>query len=136
MTTTRYANDIAAHFTTIEAHDCAECGIVFGLDEQFAARRRKDGRLFYCPNGHGLSWKKSLDDEALKRRLASAEANVTHLRDQRDAAERSARSYKGQVTKIKRRVGKGVCPCCNRTFQDLARHMAGQHPDYSNGGAK
>jgi hypothetical protein len=27
-------------------------------------------------------------------------------------------------------VANGVCPCCNRTFQNLARHMAGKHPDY------
>lgn len=24
--------------------------------------------------------------------------------------------------------------CCNRSFKDLARHMAGQHPDYADGG--
>jgi hypothetical protein len=34
------------------------------------------------------------------------------------------------MTRIKKRVAAGVCPCCNRSFKDLARHMAGQHPDY------
>jgi hypothetical protein len=24
----------------------------------------------------------------------------------------------------------GVCPCCNRTFQQLARHMKAKHPGY------
>jgi len=130
MSTTRYANDIVTQPTTIEAHACADCGVVFGLDQAFAERRREDGRGFYCPNGHVLSWKKSIDDEALRRRLASAEATNTHLRDQRDAAERSARAYKGRVTRLKNRVARGVCPCCNRTFANLADHMAGQHPDY------
>ena len=37
---------------------------------------------------------------------------------------------KGQVTRIKKRVANGVCPCCNRTFKDLAAHMSTQHPDY------
>lgn len=22
------------------------------------------------------------------------------------------------------------CPCCNRTFQNLQRHMTSKHPDY------
>lgn len=30
-------------------------------------------------------------------------------------------------------VGAGVCPCCNRTFKNLARHMAGQHPGFTEG---
>lgn len=28
------------------------------------------------------------------------------------------------------RVGAGVCPCCKRTFQQLARHMKCKHPKY------
>jgi hypothetical protein len=26
-----------------------------------------------------------------------------------------------------------VCPCCNRTFQALARHMNSKHPTYADG---
>lgn len=29
-----------------------------------------------------------------------------------------------------------VCPCCNRTFQNVARHIAGQHPDYADLGTE
>ena len=29
------------------------------------------------------------------------------------------------------RVGHGVCPCCNRTFGDLYRHMSTKHPGYA-----
>jgi hypothetical protein len=35
------------------------------------------------------------------------------------------------VTKIKNRVGHGVCPCCTRSFQNLARHMASEHPTFA-----
>lgn len=38
---------------------------------------------------------------------------------------------RGVVTKTKNRIGKGVCPCCNRTFVELARHIATKHPDYA-----
>lgn len=27
------------------------------------------------------------------------------------------------------RIGAGICPCCNRTFSQLARHMQSKHPD-------
>ena len=37
---------------------------------------------------------------------------------------------KGQLTKVKKRVGNGVCPCCTRSFTDLARHMESKHPAY------
>lgn len=37
---------------------------------------------------------------------------------------------RGQLTKLKRRVSNGVCPCCNRSFADLHRHMTEKHPDY------
>lgn len=40
------------------------------------------------------------------------------------------RAQKGQNTRLKNRIAAGVCPCCNRSFQNVARHMAGQHPDF------
>jgi hypothetical protein len=53
------------------------------------------------------------------------------MQDERDTAERRRRAEKAAKTKIKNRVAKGVCPCCNRTFQNLADHMKSKHPDYA-----
>ena len=39
---------------------------------------------------------------------------------------------RGVATRMKNRIKVGVCPCCNRTFQDLAKHMASQHKDFDN----
>ncbi len=33
--------------------------------------------------------------------------------------------------RTRKRVGSGVCPCCSRTFQQLARHMKAKHPAYT-----
>lgn len=38
---------------------------------------------------------------------------------------------RGQVTRLKNRAAAGVCPCCNRTFHQLVRHMAAKHPDFA-----
>ena len=139
MSTTQYANDIITQPTVIVAMQCPVCGLVYGLDQGFREKRLEDGRDWHCPNGHCLAFTDSEVDrlrqrlEQQKRWTDGARAQATHERDQRRAAERSARAYKGQVTKIRRRVGNGVCPCCNRSFADLGRHMAGQHPDYAGG---
>lgn len=31
----------------------------------------------------------------------------------------------------KKRASAGVCPCCNRTVSQMARHMQAKHPDYN-----
>lgn len=116
--------------------DCPNCGLVFAVHESYLDRRRNDARLFYCPNGHTMSYAKSEADKlreqlaATQGRLTRAEGTLTHVRDQHAAAERALRAQKGANTRLRKRVSNGVCPCCNRTFADLGRHMAGQHPDF------
>lgn len=43
---------------------------------------------------------------------------------------RQLSAARGQVTRIKNRVGNGVCPCCNRSFGNLHRHMQTKHPGW------
>lgn len=118
--------------------DCASCAFTFAVPESLISRRRADGRDFFCPaGGHRLNFGKSDADrlrdanETLQRRLEAGQATITHLRDQVDATERARRAQVGVNTKLRKRVAHGVCPCCRRTFADLARHIAGQHPDFS-----
>lgn len=136
--TTSYANDLQV-VRVITHVTCPECGVPYGLAEEFRAAREKDHRNWFCPNGHSL-WFSDQDERAeavrLKDQLDRQRVRETALRDQLDSTERSRRAYKGKVTQIKRRVGRGVCPCCNRTFADLGRHMEGQHPEYADGGSE
>jgi hypothetical protein len=116
--------------------DCASCGVIYGITAEFEQRRRDDGVSFYCPNGHRQGYGKSAADlerekaATLERRLKWAEGRETHLKDQLQATEYQRRAAKGQLTKAKKRIAAGLCPCCKRNFQNLANHMAGQHPDY------
>lgn len=110
---------------------CIECGVRFGVPTSFDEQRRDDHRTFYCPNKHpqhyaGLNREEKLerDLERAKRRAASAEGQATR-------AEYRRRAAKGQLTKTKNRIANGVCPCCNRTFKDLAAHMQTKHPEYA-----
>ena len=55
-------------------------------------------------------------------------------RDQLAASLRGTKANAARTRKelhsVKARVAHGVCPCCNRTFKQLARHMKTKHPDY------
>ena len=117
---------------TLTVIECGECGVTFGMTDEFIAQRQSDHRSFYCPNGHNRYYPQKSEAEKLRDRLRSAEAQLTHTRDQLQMTEYQRRAQKGLNTRLKNRVAAGVCPCCNRSFQDLRRHMAGQHPDYAN----
>jgi hypothetical protein len=61
--------------------------------------------------------------DQLKQALAQKDDEIKKQRDLVIAG-------KAQVTKLKKRASAGVCPCCNRTFSNMARHMAHQHPEF------
>ena len=31
---------------------CCSCGVTFGFTQGYKSQRLKDGKTFYCPNGH------------------------------------------------------------------------------------
>ncbi len=120
---------------SLVTESCYLCGMVFAMPKRFRQLCLDNGpaQTFFCPLGHSQIYKESEADK-LRKQLKEEQdrhwSRERHLEDQREAAERSARAHKGQVTKIKNRVGRGVCPCCNRSFEDLKRHMASEHPDF------
>ena len=116
--------------------ECCNCGCLFGMTEEHNQRCRDGGSWFYCPNGHSQSYTDTTVARLEKERDRAREQRDTNERwyhneiDDHNITKNQRNAYKGKVTEIKRRVGNGVCPCCSRTFQDLARHMESQHPDY------
>lgn len=91
----------------------------------------RDVQSVYCPIGHIHVPAGKPQVEREREQRARAEARERHLKDQLEASERSNSALKGQITKAKKRAAAGVCPCCKRTFQNVSRHMAGQHPDFA-----
>lgn len=111
---------------------CCACDLTFAVPDYWQAERRRRGDAFYCPAGHRQYYSEP-ENARLRRQLKSALAQATHEYDQRQAAERSASAYKGQVTKLRNKIGRGQCPCCGKEFAHLARHMERQHPEYADG---
>lgn len=69
--------------------------------------------------------------------MASAERSKQWAEESRDSWRKSSETnarrlsaQRGVTTRIKNRVKHGVCPCCQRTFRQLAAHMKSKHPDF------
>lgn len=120
--------------TWLAGEECYKCAVKFAIPASLQRRLRETGDEFFCPNGHGQVYKapeiQKLRDE-LRRVREQSQRDIEWQRGQRRVAEKQLIAKKGQITKLKNRISKGVCPCCNRSFADLHRHMTTKHPDYT-----
>lgn len=123
-----YAGD-----TDLVVMTCAACGITYAvpLRLQENAYKRGEGKItWFCPNGHAQGYYGQSEADRLRDQLALQRGRAGRLAAERDQAQASARGYKGAATRVRNRAKAGVCPCCNRTFKQLARHMKTQHPEF------
>lgn len=125
-----------SYYETLTQMTCGNCGVAFAIPETMRAEKERDGGSWYCPNGHSRVYTESVAEKLAKaeERLRVSRQREQATRDLLAAEERSHRATRGVVTRQKKklvRVANGVCPCCNRTFQNLLRHMDTKHPDYT-----
>lgn len=110
---------------------CCDCTMLFAVPQDFKQIRLYDGRSFYCPAGHSQFFTKRTDElEELKRQNQQLNNRVAWAETEAETAKRQKTALKGQLTKTRNRLANGVCPCCHRTFKQLASHMQNKHPDF------
>lgn len=121
----------------LETVTCCVCGVDFAMPTGLHSSLIQSHKLFYCPNGHDQRFTGEPPEAELKRQLERArrerdEAREATVRARKlaDDASLSARLTRGKLNAIRKRVKHGVCPCCQRSFVQLARHMATKHPEY------
>ncbi len=114
-----------------EVYTCCvtSCGIRFALSATFVELRRKDHAWWHCPNGHPQHFSSESKEERLQRELRVAEQQIARVEDERRDAERRETAAKRELARVNKRVHAGVCPCCNRSFVNVARHMKTKHPN-------
>lgn len=125
--------------TPCEAHHCISCGVVYVVPQSVIAQHREKGGYHHCPNGHAQGWDKDgSENEKLRRERDRLKQQAARLEDEKRAAEAAATTARAQteaerrkVAKLKTRASAGVCPCCNRTVAQMARHMKTKHPAYN-----
>lgn len=123
----------------LETETCCNCGTPFAIHAPLRQAFLDNGSTFYCPNGHPQHYTKPT-----KKRLAEAQKELARLREANEwysdeytrhtkelkTTKNKLRGQKAAHTRLKNRIANGVCPCCNRQFVNLHRHMETQHPDY------
>lgn len=114
---------------------CYHCKVEFGLHDETERQLRMSSANFHCPYGHVQHFPKGETEadklrrerDRLKQNEAWYEQRNRELRAEAESERRRAAAARGQVTKLKNRAAAGLCPCCNRSFVNLQRHMATKH---------
>lgn len=114
---------------------CAACGVRFCMTAHLENERRLDGGTFFCPNGHSLHYSRShigkLREEAdgLRRERDRLKQDQARLEQELAAAQAAERNAVAAAERVRNRAKAALCPCCNRSFSQLARHMKLKHPE-------
>ena len=107
---------------------CGECGIVFWVPEPWRAEKKSTGKGWSCPNGHSRVYRDS-DAVIAQKALAAEQERHRATLARLNEAQTAARKTEAATKRLKKRVADGVCPCCHRTFKQLAAHMKNKHPE-------
>lgn len=105
--------------------NCGECGGTYGLNARYHQQARDKCTSWtcpYCKTGWGYSQQTT---EAQKLQEQLKEEKRVHQRTLARANELEAAAKLAA-----QRAKHGVCPCCNRTFKQLAAHMKNRHPEF------
>lgn len=111
--------------------NCGQCGGTYAINERRRQHCYDSGTGWNCPYCK-TSWGyyKYNRHAALERELQRTKANL----EAESGRAAMLAQEKAQVTrsyeKMRGRIKNGVCPCCNRTFQNLLSHMRTEHPDF------
>jgi hypothetical protein len=113
--------------------ECPICGVNYCLDKiyddyrQDGAKKDDGSPLSWCcPNGHTLVYRENEADK-LRRERDNLRQQLARVEDEK----REAIAVKDrEIKRIKKRSAAGTCPCCQRTFSNMATHMKHKHPDF------
>jgi len=120
---------------TYHVVSCYTCGVRFGINGDLYRRVVTNAvGSIYCPAcGKLTCWRESDDQKKIKDLEAKLKWEMDHGQRQlaaKEKAQASLSATKAVVTRMKSRAVAGVCPCCNRTFKQLASHMKHKHPQF------
>jgi hypothetical protein len=125
--------------------ECRTCGCVSTCPEAVYEQQHAEGGYHHCPNGHQWGWDgQTCEREKLRRERDRLKQDTARLEDEKRVAEEAANVARVRAEKVeaatkrlKKRSSAGTCPCCSRTFSNMAEHMKHQHPEFvADGGTK
>lgn len=121
--------------------DCWECGVRYLIpqvlnDAALEQRGPLGAKSIYCPNGHIWHYIGESEADKLRRERDQLKQDAARLEEEMRAARAQANAHlaraqkaEAEAARITKRATAGVCPCCSRSFRQLAAHMKNKHPD-------
>jgi len=125
---------------------CSGCGVHIVMMDGVYEALKQSSSTFYCLWGHAQHFPKGpTAEDTLRQERDRLKQETARLEERALAAERAeqaalehaqfrqrqAAAARGQVTRLKNRAAAGLCPCCNRSFTNLQRHMATKHAGFT-----
>lgn len=126
------AEIILVRGTRHEVHECLTCGCIVVASETLLDSMRAKGGFYHCQNGHTQGWTVGGSEiERLRRERDRLKQEQAQLNDRIRAEAEKRGKVERTLERHKKRSKAGTCPCCQRTFQNMAIHMRKEHPDYN-----
>lgn len=127
------ASDIAIiHGEYHVVTQCGTCGVWHTVPEIVWDTQKREGGYHCCPNGHSRGWKTGTEQEEqdrIRRERDRLKQEAARLQDEISSERKRAKAAEEKTRKLQKRASAGVCPCCNRTFKNMQRHMKTKHPN-------
>lgn len=120
------------HGDRYEWWQCKTCGAWGVVPEVVMEWQRENAGYHYCHAGHQWGWdkgqrQKQMDD--LRRERDRLTQNAAHLEDEIRERDRLIAVARQETERVRKRAHSGVCPCCQRSFANVLRHMKSKHPN-------
>lgn len=118
---------------------CYRCKSEMWLPEAlYVACKRSSKHSFFCPYGHEQIFAEGeTEAQILRRERDRLKQDNARLQEQAESAAKAAKEALKAVKNLReqRRITRqkeiaGVCPCCHRTFRQMALHMKNKHPTF------
>jgi hypothetical protein len=111
---------------------CGTCAVWHTVPEIVFDSYKREGGFWSCPNGHQRGFRKGEDEieqESIRRERDLLKQDTARLNDELAAERKRAEEAERKIVQVRKRAAAGVCPCCNRTFTNMQRHMKSKHPN-------
>lgn len=114
------------------AGPCCVCRAdIYLNDALYDSACRSEAIWFYCSYGHKQHFSQGETEETrLRRELNNQRQQNARLEDAAREARALAEKAERATKRLKKRAAAGSCPCCQRSFGNMAEHMRHQHPDW------
>lgn len=121
---------MAVHDIKMRTTTCRSCGVIHSYPEVLWEEKEESGGYIFCPNGHQWGFREGKKErDAVRRERDLLRQQAARYEDELREANARADKAQAEAKRVITRTGAGVCPCCNRSFTQLARHMKSKHPE-------